>query len=153
MKNRISFLSVVLCAMVISGCVSVQPLPKNNALLEPSAVMKFSDIPVPAGFKSLPDESYSFENGGMRVGVIKYRGKGNADLVVNFYKEQMAMHGWELLNVIEYNDRLMNFEKESESCIINISPRGNSATISISFGPKNAAGTRRSGSVKDKTLK
>ena len=91
---------------------------------------------MPAGFKLLPQESYSFENSGMRVALLKYQGKASIDQVVNFYKEQMAMYNWNLLNIIEYGERLLNFERENESCIINLSPRGSSIVMSISLGPK-----------------
>ncbi len=42
----------------------------NTALLEPQANLKVSDAPVPAGFKLIPQESYSFEAAGVRVGIM-----------------------------------------------------------------------------------
>ncbi|TBR17024.1 hypothetical protein EPO66_03545, partial [bacterium] len=58
-------------ALGISGCASTtskENITKNEALLEPSALVKFVDIPVPAGFKIMPQDSYSFESAGVRVG-------------------------------------------------------------------------------------
>jgi hypothetical protein len=109
---------------------------KGLPLLEPSAMLKFSDVPVPAGFKPLREDSYSFESSGVRVGVLKYRGKADPDQVVNFYKEQMPMYNWVFLNVVEYGDRLINFERENETCIISLLPKGNLVTLTISLGPK-----------------
>jgi len=57
------------------------------------------------------------------VGVLKYQGKTNPDQVVNFYKEQMAMYNWNLVNIVEYGQRLMNFERENEPVLLPWSQR------------------------------
>ncbi|MCX5713303.1 MAG: hypothetical protein NT033_00490 [Candidatus Omnitrophica bacterium] len=123
----------------LTGCANLSKNEKstgNPDILEPQAMLKFSDIPVPSGFKQLPNESYSFESGGMRVALLRYRGKGTQDQVVNFYKEQMVMYNWNLLNIVEYGQRLLNFERDAESCIINLTGSGNTTNISITLGPK-----------------
>ena len=107
--------------------------------LEPNAMLKFSDIPTPAGFKLLTKDSYTFENQGVRMGVLKYVGKANPDLVVNFYKEQMPMHNWNLLNVVEYGERLLNFDRDNETCIVSLLPKYMGTVITISLGPKSQA--------------
>jgi len=125
--------------IALTGCAGISgkdDMSKSPAILEPSSILKFSDVPVPAGFKLLPQNSYSFESSGVRVGVLKYQGKASPDRVINFYKEQMPMFNWNLLNVIEYGDRLMNFERENETCIISLLPKGNTVTVIISVGPK-----------------
>jgi hypothetical protein len=115
----------------------------NPGMLEPQTIIKFSDIPVPVGLKNLPNQSYSFESSGVRVGVLKYQGKGNAEQVINFYKEQMAMYNWTLVNIIEYGQRLLNFERENESCIITIEPKGSSVIMTISLGPKSPIAAKK----------
>ncbi len=126
-------------AFSLCGCASTtrkENITKNETLLEPSAMVKFVDIPVPAGFKIIPLDSYSFESAGIRVGVLKYQGKANADQVVNFYKEQMPMYNWNLLNVVQYGEMLLNFDRENETCIVRLMPKGNNMTVAISLGPK-----------------
>lgn len=139
MKTR-AYVLVFLSILFIFGCAGLSKkddgLSKNSSLLEPSGIFKFSDVPIPIGFKPLPQNSYSFESSGVRVGVLKYQGKANADQVVNFYKEQMPMYNWALLNVIEYGERLINFERENESCIITLEPKGSTVIITVSLGPK-----------------
>jgi len=132
---------VLLSCSLISffGCASAEKAEIGSgsaSVLEPATILKFSDVPVPIGFKLLPQSSYSFESAGVRVGVLKYQGKANADLVESFYKEQMPIYGWNLLNAIEYGDRLLNFERESETCIVTLSPKGNKVMITASLGPK-----------------
>ena len=115
----------------------------NPAMLEPQTILKFSDIPVPVGLKSLPAQSYSFESSGVRVGVLKYQGKNDPDRVVNFYKEQMAMYNWNLVNIVEYGQRLLNFERENETCIITVEPKGSNVILIISLGPKSQIAAKK----------
>ncbi|MDP2941761.1 MAG: hypothetical protein Q8N85_05900 [Candidatus Omnitrophota bacterium] len=132
----------------LSGCVSTvkkeEGSAKAPALLEPSNISKFTDVPVPSRFKFLEADSYSFESAGIRVGFLRYRGKANAEQVVSFYREQMPMYNWNLLNVVEYGDRLMNFDREAETCIITITPKGSAALITVSVGPKNQPAGKKS---------
>ncbi len=137
--RTIVLLSVCLCVLVLSGCAGLSKQDKqlgNSGLLEPQATLKYNDIPVPVGFKLVAEDSYSFESAGVRVGLLKYKGKAEPQQVVNFYKEQMPMYSWSLLNVIEYGQCILNFEREQESCIINMFTKGNSITLTISVGPK-----------------
>ncbi|MFA5150182.1 MAG: hypothetical protein WC318_03300 [Candidatus Omnitrophota bacterium] len=123
---------------LLLGCVSLSDKNRTGSAqsLQAQSILKFSDLPVPAGFKILSEDSYSFESSGVRAGLLRYQGKASLDQVVNFYKEQMPMYNWALLNITEYGDCIMNFEREAESCIIGIVPKGDKATISLSFGPK-----------------
>ena len=135
------------CVLVLWGCagVSKKGAPfKEEALLEPQSTLKFNDIPAPAGFKLLAEESYTFESAGVRVGVLKYQGKADVEQVVNFYKDQMPLYNWNLLNVVEYGERLLNFDREQESCIINLSPKGRNITIVVCLGPKSGIRPKKS---------
>jgi len=131
-----------LCAC--AGVSKNEPIQKEEASLEPQPKLKFSDIPVPVGFKFLSDESYSFESAGVRVAVLRYQGKADVEQVVNFYKDQMPLYNWNLLNAVEYGQRLLNFDREQESCIISLSPRGKNISITISLGPKSALKPKKS---------
>ena len=123
---------------LLLGCVALPGKSQSGSAqsLQAQSILKFSDLPVPAGFKILPEDSYSFESSGVRVGLLRYQGKASLDQVVNFYKEQMPMYNWALLNITEYGDCIMNFEREAESCIIGVVARGNKSIISLAFGPK-----------------
>ncbi|MDO8489653.1 MAG: hypothetical protein Q7S42_06070 [Candidatus Omnitrophota bacterium] len=134
-----------LLSSYLIGCSTFSDNSKstNPGMLEPQSILKFSDIPVPVGLKPLPEASYSFESSGVRVGVLKYQGKANAEQIINFYKEQMAMYNWNLVNIVEYGQRLMNFERENETCIITLEPKGNNIILTISLGPKSQTLTKR----------
>lgn len=142
---------LLLFALLLTGCATTNqtndPTLSNPAGLKTQSILKFSDVPVPVGLKSLPLDSYSFESSGVRVGVLKYRGKGNPDLIINFYKEQMPLYNWNLINLVEYGQKLINFEREGESCIITLEPKGSSVTLTISLGPKSQITTRKAKQV------
>ena len=139
MQNKFGLIAVIcfVSLSLLAGCAGLEKRDTTNpSLLEPQAMVKFTDMPVPAGFRFLPKSSYSFETHGVRVGMLKYQGKANPDQIVAFYKEQMAMYNWNLLNIIEYGERQLNFDRDTETCVITLSPRGSSTLISIALGPK-----------------
>jgi len=126
-----------------AGTVKNDDMSKGQSGLEPQAVLKFSDVPVPSGFKLLAQDSYTFQSAGVRVGVLKYHGKADIEQVVAFYKDQMPLYNWNLLNAIEYGQRLLNFDREQETCIVDLSAKGNNITIIISLGPKSEIKPRK----------
>jgi len=137
MKNRYF---VFLLFLFLFGCASLSKTSDSSSLafkpLEPSGYVKFNDIPIPAGFKFLYKDSYVFETAGLRVAVFKYSGSPTAEKVFLFFKEQMPIYGWNLLNTVEYGIRMLNFERDNESCIITIEPKKFSTEFIISLGPK-----------------
>lgn len=137
-KSLCSVLLLSFLILLFSGCESLmkKSKPPKNDFLEPSIMTRFNDIPIPSGFKVLTKESYSFESSGVRVGVLKYQGKANIEQVMNFYKEQMAMYNWHLLNVIEYHERTMNFDRDNEICTVSLVPQLTTIAITVRLGPK-----------------
>lgn len=128
----------VFCIFNFLGCagISKKDMTVGVPMLEPSAMLKFADIPVPQGFKFLPTDSYVFQSGNVRVGVLVYTGRANAEQLVAFYQNQMPMYNWNLLNVIEYGKRMLNFDRENESCVVNIEPKMLKTKVTVSLGPK-----------------
>ncbi|MFC1674753.1 hypothetical protein ACFL1K_02540 [Candidatus Omnitrophota bacterium] len=134
-----------ICMISSAGCAIFgkgRPT-ESEAILESQILVKFPDIPVPAGFKLVPQDSYSFEGAGVRVGMLKYRGRADANQVVNFFKDQMVMYDWRFLNTVEYGQRILNFDREDETCVINIIPRGRSVDIVFALGPKSRISLRK----------
>ena len=146
--TKLVFLSTIcyLLTTVLIGCttISANKESTNPGNLAPQALLKFSDVPVPVGLKNLPEQSYSFESSGVRVAVLKYQGRANIDQVINFYKEQMPMYNWNLINIVEYGQRLLNFEREDETCIVTLQPAGwGNSLLIISLGPKSQIAPKR----------
>jgi len=105
-----------------------------------TAKLRFGDLPVPAGFKPIQDRSFIFQAEGVRVALLKYTGRAKVQDLVIFYKEQMLLYNWELLNVVEYGKIILNFERGRQSCIVNIESRGMKKLITISLAPRGGGG-------------
>ena len=141
-KININLFSILICSLFLLGCATTGSKtsdPTQVAALEPAALLKFLDIPIPSAFGFIPDESYAFQSTGFRAGLLKYRGKASGDQIVVFFKEQMPMYSWHLVNIVEHGRRMLSFEKEQESCIITIDEKGNRADLTISIAPKSQA--------------
>lgn len=136
-------------ACAVSSTNTIKSDPTQIPALEPKAILKFPDIPTPSAFNFIPEESYAFESNNFRLGLLKYKGKASGDQVIVFFKEQMPMYNWHLVNVVEYGKRMLNFEKESESCIITVDGKGNKSEIMISITPKSQIIAKKS----DKPIK
>ncbi|MBU1006516.1 MAG: hypothetical protein KKH08_02840 [Candidatus Omnitrophica bacterium] len=135
-------LLIVGCLAVVSlmsGCSTLSgsgSYSGQDVSLDVSALLRFSDVPIPAGFKILDKESFAFQNDATRVALLKYVGSKSPDLVVSFYKDQMTMYNWSAINIIEYERRMLNYEKDTESCIITIEPKGGGSIVTIAISPK-----------------
>lgn len=132
----------LLSLVLLAGCVtlpqseSANNAEKNKVSLSVAPLLKFEDIPTPAGFKLLDKESFAFQNDKSRVALLKYYGGQNAEQVLAFYKEQMSLFNWSLVNIIEYDRKVMNYENSEESCIITIQPQGGKSLITVALSPK-----------------
>lgn len=133
---------VLLASIGVSGCAAFQKKtsggesPAVGQSVGISSALKFDDVPVPAGFKILDRESFTFQNEGLRIGLLKYSGSTHPNKVVAFYKEQMPLYNWELINIIEYGRRMLNFERADQSCIVTIEPSKLRTVLTIAVAPK-----------------
>jgi len=156
MKN-ITSLAVSSCLVILflAGCVtlpkneSIGSTEQNKASLSVAPILKFEDIPTPAGFRILDKESFAFQNDKSRVALLKYYGGKSAEQVMAFYKEQMASFNWNLVNVIEYDRKVMNYENSEESCIITIQPQGGKSLVTVALSPKSRPIKPEKSSVKE----
>ena len=130
--------SVAGCAAIKGGDLSELEEEEGYAptALAVTAKLRFSDVPVPAGFKLIQNKSFVFQTEGTRVALLKYSGRAKLQDLVDFYKEQMLLCNWELLNVVEYDRSVLNFERGGQTCIITIGSRGMKKIITISVAPK-----------------
>ncbi|OIO32875.1 MAG: hypothetical protein AUJ70_04420 [Candidatus Omnitrophica bacterium CG1_02_40_15] len=136
------FVPCFLLLVLIAGCAtfpqseSAGNAGKNKVSLSVASLLKFEDIPVPSGFKLLDKESFAFQNDKSRVALLKYYGGQNAEKVLEFYKAQMASFNWSLVNIIEYDRKVLNYENSEESCIITIQPQGGKSMVTVALSPK-----------------
>ncbi len=142
-SNLIFLLSTAYCLLstVFLGCATTSYNGRSGdstqiPSLEPAALLKFSDIPIPSSLAFVSQDSYVFQGDNFRAGLLKYAGKGTGDQVVVFFKEQMPLYNWHLINIVEYGRRMLSFEKDQETCVITIDDKGNKSDIALSIAPK-----------------
>ena len=138
------FLSVIVVLLMFSGCATTKSTTVTeteeggvytSSALPVSGKLRFSDLPVPAGFKLLEDSSFVFETEDTRVALLKYSGRANQQDLLDFYKEQMLLYNWELLNIVEYEKSILNFQRSRQSCIITLESKGRHKVITVSLAP------------------
>ena len=137
MKLRLHLALLFVLILSLSGCV-VTPQKETTVIqgLKPQSTLSFSDVPTPAGFEILPQESFILKSEGTRAGLLKYTGEAELKDVVYFYKNRMSAYNWDLLNVVEYGDLMLNFERENESCVITLKQKGTNIEILVSLSPE-----------------
>lgn len=137
-------LLVAICAILaINGCASMQPRGEGESgnlrvqnSLNVAGTLRFEDVPTPALFSNLRDQSFVFQDGATRVGFMRYSGRPNADQVISFFKTQMPLYNWDIINIVEYGNITMSFVKSSESCMITVTPLATKTIISIVVSPR-----------------
>ena len=97
---------------------------------------RIPDIPVPADFTFDREHSFVFQNSRMDVGRMQYVGKAKIGDVAQFYLDEMTQRNWTLLNVTEHGTILLFFDKADKSCQMQLTPKGRSVIVQISFFPK-----------------
>ncbi|MBN2096885.1 MAG: hypothetical protein JW714_00235 [Candidatus Omnitrophica bacterium] len=122
----------------------------SHSTLAVTANLRFDDLPVPVGFKLVQDKSFVFQTENTRVALLKYTGRASLADLIEFYKEQMLTFNWQLLNIVEYERTVLNFERPSQSCIVTIESQGAKKKIlTVSLAPK-AKGTLEGKNPKNK---
>lgn len=143
---------VVFLVMFLAGCAT-SPRREGDIAGEERGLLvapisRFEDIPVPAGFKVVKDRSFTFQTDFTRVGLLRYTGRTHIDRVADFYKEQMPIYNWDLINFFEYGKKILNFEKGNQSCIITVEASLTGTFLTIALSPKSKGKIRDLGEVK-----
>lgn len=114
----------LLCA---AGCLQ-EDSTNEWVMVDPSRQMgdvtmyrdiQFADIPVPAGYALIPQDSYSFQSALFRNGILKYHGPVDSTYAVNYYRRHLPARGWRQDNTEKgYNVRVLYFSKGQERLIV-----------------------------------
>lgn len=102
------------------------------------ASYRFTDVPVPSKFKLDRGNSFTYEAGSFKAGIITYNGWSKLDTLVDFYKKEMPAFEWEMVSIFEHNDITIVYSKEGWNCAINLSSSNlGGSKIRIQIGPIN----------------
>ncbi len=129
--NKAAILILTVGILCVAGCENKTTVvnPRNGApqVVEnsPQLVAKsrppISDIPVPVGFKLDMEHSRDMTAGSARWIDHTYKGKADRYAVREFYRRQMPVTNWSLVNMRTVNSEIiLEFEKQTERCTITI---------------------------------
>ena len=82
---------------------------------------KHDDIPIPIGFKSIPERSTLNNNSLM----TSYAGNSTIQQTANFYKQMMEMNGWKVQNFSTEKEGLLICNKSNKKSAISIRENDN----------------------------
>ena len=103
-------------------------------LLETAGQLRFMDLPIPRGFKFLSSRSCDYERGFLRLCSRLYEGRASAPQVGDFFRSQMPVSNWKLVSEhFDLGERVMNFSKANETCVIRIAARGSKTRLRVSI--------------------
>lgn len=128
---------LALALLVSAGCVQesrnqendwivVSPRSPQMAATGSTAMyrdVQFADIPIPAGYNILAQESYSFQGALFRNGILKYQGPVEWDSALLFFRTQLPIRGWVPQRMEKGSgSRILYFRKEQEKLIVIVMP-------------------------------
>lgn len=125
--------------LTISGCTYLSPS-SGGPVPQVSPTYKFPDVPVPSTMHLDTQQSFVYEAGGIRAGVLIYRGHEKFDELVRFFRDNLKQYGWHEVSSFEHVTALMTYEKPGWSLSIEIH-RGDfdSTELVIRYGPSKAS--------------
>ncbi len=133
--RSIKIILILASLFSLSGCATSGYYYSDEQRLQIADSFRFSDLPIPQGFKFIPANSFIYESSKIRVGKMKYYGRAWPNSIVQFYKEYMLENDWEILNIIEGEETLLSFNNNREICIIKFECLQGKGPLVISISP------------------
>jgi len=141
--NLIFVLTTSFALFVMTGCALTQDAGDSADSAGPGAEVisvahPFSDVPIPSGFKADRAKSFVYESGSgdVKVGRLYYSGWHNSQDVVNYYHNAMINKGWKMVNSMEHDGMILNYEKETRVCTVIVKDALLKTQLEIQVGPK-----------------
>ena len=144
MDNRIFNLFFVLTAsfaiLLMIGCSSTPDSEDSTGSTAgfTDVALPFTDVPVPSGFDIDRSKSFVYESGSgaVKVGRLYYSGWHDPQEVVNYYHNAMVNKGWKMVNSMEHDGIILNYQKETRVCTIIVTDALLKTNLEIQVGPK-----------------
>lgn len=95
----------------------------------------FHDVLVPGELKLDRDESMIYEFQGMKVGMLKLKGRVEVQSLVDFFRKYMPKDGWTLVSSAKFSKYLLNFVKGNRTCQVIVSEGTFSTSVEIWVHP------------------
>ena len=121
------------CAPISQQNVKTSPIQEEQVKEE----LLDENVPVYPGFKLIPEKSFIYESGNIRVGRLVFRGRAPIKEVVSYYKETLPKNGWEPLTITVYgNSAELTFTTPDKVLQIRVLKGFSETEIVLSLGPR-----------------
>ena len=105
--------------------VSQQPQPPASPAPTLSATPRpqfydFPDIPTPTELSLVSKESYTFQAGNLKSGLLTLRGRVDLNSVINFFQMAMPRENWKSKGGFRHRRSILIYEKPEKTCIIRL---------------------------------
>ncbi len=150
MKTRKKFwlFVVIVCFAAAYGCSHSNAPPPNPVMQAPSGpsapatatgprpqFLDFPDIPIPSELDLKAKDSYVFQSGTMKSGVLTLTGRVDINSLINFFSMAMPREGWKPKGQFRYRRSALIFEKPDKTCVILLSEGTIWSTVEIYVAP------------------
>ncbi len=134
-RNRVLLLFAMAFCFLTFGCRSSNAPPPNPVMQAPSGqeqgapplpqagtpkaqYLDFPDIPIPAEINLVPKDSYVFQAGAMKTGILTLRGRVDINSLITYFGMSMPYQGWKPKGQFRYKRSALIFEKPDKTCVI-----------------------------------
>lgn len=126
-------LLIVMTLLFLNGCAGRSTPPPNpvpsqaqtgGTASTPTSAQSlsygFPDIPVPRELDLQPDDSYVYQEGKIKAGVITLKGRVEIGSLITFFQTAMPRQGWTSKGGFRYRRSVLAFEKPGKTCVISM---------------------------------
>lgn len=115
--------------LTLYGCTTVQspgpttPGGGSEAVATSVPAPDFEDIPIPAELKKDLGESFIYETPSIKTAIVYYDsfpGYLDHSSLIIYFKNNMVAQGWKLIDLYNYKEATLSFEKGIRRCYITI---------------------------------
>ena len=149
-RLRIHQIFVIATALSFCSCAS-QSVPTNpvaspqqsydsaapaSSNLSQPLFYDFPDIPVPHELTVQRGDSYVYQQGKERVGILTCKGRVEVTSLIRFFQVGLPKEGWISKGGFRYHRSMLLFEKPNKTCVIDIYEELFSTYVEIYVIPK-----------------
>lgn len=80
--------------------------------------LDFPDIPIPSELELRSGDSYVFQAGAIKTGILVLRGRVDITSLINFFTLAMPREGWKPKGQFRYRRSALIYEKPEKTCVI-----------------------------------